>query len=399
MKYFHEAPPIQPGTDHADEAVDFLERLRPGGPWVLSAIVPAGPIDTITALAPSDVRAFVARHDGKRNLYFSVNPTREVLSKKATKTDIAAIEYVLADCDPNPGETSADAKARYQARLEIVPRPTFIINSGNGIQLLWRLAVPIMLGKPGWGLDRTLCYSPEDQAKINEAEARSGAVMVELNAKVGTQNIDRLLRLPGTINLPNAKKAREGRIVCPTKLIDFHNVSYSLDAFPLPTEWASKQNAKQGNCSNSDAPRDDLDSLSEVDVAELPISKEIEEAINSDGSETGGGDRSKGAARVVCELVRADCTDRQIASILWHRPISAHFREQDNPRRAIQRLIVWAKREVAKNCATTQFNAVDLDVLTLNETYALIIVGGKTVILKENSPRTGGIPAAVAFCF
>ena len=32
------------------------------------------------------------------------------MTKKAAKTDIAAIEYLLADLDPNPGETSADAQ-------------------------------------------------------------------------------------------------------------------------------------------------------------------------------------------------------------------------------------------------------------------------------------------------
>jgi hypothetical protein len=392
LKYFHEAPPIQPGTDHWDEAVDFLERLRPDGPWVLSAIVPDGPIETITALTPSDVRAFSARHDGERNLYFSVNPTREVLSKKATKTDIAAIEYVLADCDPNPGETSADAKARYQAQLETLkPGPTFVIDSGNGIQLLWRLSVPIVLGEPRLGADGRLCYSAEDQAKIDEAEARSAAVMVELNAKAGTQNIDRILRLPGTTNLPNAKKRRDGRVMCPSKLIDYNDVlRHSLDAFPLPSDVVGRNKTKEQNRPSADIRLEDLDHLAEVDIAELSISKEIKEAIDSDGSETGGGDRSKGAARVVCELVRATCTDRQIASILWHRPISAHFREEDNPHRAIQRVIVWAKREVAKSSATSQFNAVDLDVLALNETYALVIVGGKTVILKEAPHEPGG---------
>jgi hypothetical protein len=391
LEYFDEAPPIQPGKESWDEAVDFLEQLRPGGPWVLSAIVPDGPIDTITALATSDVRAFVARYDGKRNLYFSVNPTREVLSRKAAKTDIAAIEYVLADCDPNAGETSAEAKARYRAQLEIFePRPTFVIDSGNGIQLLWRLAVPIVLGELAPGADETLCYSPEDQAKIDEAEARSTEVMVQLNAKAGTQNIDRILRLPGTINLPNAKKKREGREVCPTKLINFNDVSHSLDAFPLPPDDARQQNAKHRNCSNADAPLDDLDSLPEVDIAELPISKDIKAAIDTDGSEIGGGDRSRGAARITCELVRANCTDQQIASVLWHQPISAHFREQVNPNRAIQRVIAWAKGEVAKNSAASQFNVVDLDVLTLNETYALVIVGGKTVILKETPHEPGG---------
>ena len=63
-------------------------------------------------------------------------------------------------------KSSADAKARYRAQLETFePRPTFVIDSGNGIQLLWRLAVPIVLGEPGPGADGTLCYSPERPSK------------------------------------------------------------------------------------------------------------------------------------------------------------------------------------------------------------------------------------------
>ena len=44
LEIFLRSAPIQSGTDHWDEAVDFLERLRPGGPWVLCAIVLEGPI-------------------------------------------------------------------------------------------------------------------------------------------------------------------------------------------------------------------------------------------------------------------------------------------------------------------------------------------------------------------
>ena len=90
-----------------DVAVDFLERLRPGGPWVPIAIEPdRRPIITITAHTASEVRDFIRTHNGKRNLHYSVNPTRKALTKKAGKTDIAAIEFMLADLDPEPGETS-----------------------------------------------------------------------------------------------------------------------------------------------------------------------------------------------------------------------------------------------------------------------------------------------------
>jgi len=39
------------------EPVDFLEQLRPGGPWVLTAITPDGPTKTITARTAAEVDA------------------------------------------------------------------------------------------------------------------------------------------------------------------------------------------------------------------------------------------------------------------------------------------------------------------------------------------------------
>ena len=118
--------------------VEFLEQLRPGGPWVLTAILPDGPTETTTAHSASEVVAFVIKYNGIRNLYYSVNPTRGAVAKKAAKTDIAAIEYLLADLDPKAGENSVEAKARYLKLLETFePKPTAIVDSGNGIQCLW----------------------------------------------------------------------------------------------------------------------------------------------------------------------------------------------------------------------------------------------------------------------
>jgi hypothetical protein len=225
--------------DDLDEpAINFLERLRPGGPWMLSAIVPDGAIETITARKAADVRAFVRKYEGSRNLYYGVNPPRRDLNSKAAKTDIAAIEYALADLDPNSDEGSAAAKARYLEQLKtFAPKPTAIIDSGNGIQLLWRLGVPIVLPAPQKKVDEDgkpkLVYSRETQAQIDDVEARIKAVMLRLGAKPGTQNIDRILRLPGTTNLPNEKKRKEGRGPCPTLLLEFNDTSHPLTAFPL----------------------------------------------------------------------------------------------------------------------------------------------------------------------
>jgi hypothetical protein len=194
----------------------------------------------LTAHTPAEVDDFVRRHNGHANLYYTVNPTRTALTKKAAKTDVAAIEYPLADLDPNDDETPDEAKARYMRQLErFEPKPTFIIDSGNGLQLLWKLSASIALGKPKM-IEGKLAFSAEDQAKIDDVEARTKNIMERLGSKAGTQNIDRILRLPGTINLPNARKLKAGRAPCQAKLVSFNDAVHSFEAFPLPAHGGGK---------------------------------------------------------------------------------------------------------------------------------------------------------------
>jgi len=210
------------------ESLEFLKKLRPGGPWVLTAITPDGPATTITATNADEALAFVRANDGKKNIYYSVNPTRTPMTKKATKADIAAIEFGLADLDPNDGETPEDAKARYLAALEThEPPPTAVIDSGNGIQALWRVE-PIPL-------------EGDTSALVELVEGRVKALMERLGSVAGTQNIDRILRLPGTINLPNRKKLENGRKPCATSLIEFNGATCSLDDFPPPAAAKPEQ--------------------------------------------------------------------------------------------------------------------------------------------------------------
>ena len=223
----------------AKSAVEFLEKLRPGGPWVLTSIYPdKGWIDTITAKTHDEVRAFIGKWNGKRNLYYSVNPTRKEMTSKAAKTDIAAIEYILSDLDPNEGETSEAAKARYLAKLAThQPIATAVVDSGNGIQGLWRLAEPILLPddaviKTNADGELVKVLSEATAKLVDDVEARIKALMETMGSVAGTQNIDRILRLPGTTNLPDAKKRKDGRVECPTKLISFNGATCALEDFP-----------------------------------------------------------------------------------------------------------------------------------------------------------------------
>jgi hypothetical protein len=193
-----------------------------------TAIIPDGKTYTITTNV-NEVSDFVNGNDGNRNLYYSVNPTRNAMTRKAAKTDIAAIEYFLADLDPKEDETPEAAKTRYLAALKThKPTPTAIIDSGNGIQVLWKLAEPIQL-------------EGDSSALIADVEGRVAANMLQLGSVAGTQNIDRILRLPGTTNLPNMKKLKAGRVPCPTSLIQFNGVTCTLDDFPPATTTKTTQ--------------------------------------------------------------------------------------------------------------------------------------------------------------
>src|SRR5215471_11528846 len=259
---------------------------------------------------------------------YSVNPLRNLMWKKAAKTDVAAIEYLLADLDPAAGETSEAAKARYLEQLNgsFEPKPTAVVDSGNGIQCLWKLANPIVL--------------PEEEAVreaiITDVEARSAALMVRLGAKPGTQNIDRILRLPGTTNLPNAKKRKEGRVECPTKLLSFNGASYPLDAFPQP-----EQN-KPGSPEDGGQHERQRD-----DEAHDKGEDKLDHTIRTGGK--GFETRSHAVWYVICEMLRRKVPDSAIISTLLDKNnrISDHVYDQKDkdPRKYVEKQIAEAKAQ------------------------------------------------------
>jgi hypothetical protein len=347
------------------ETVEFLERLRPDGPWVITAIHPtSGKIETITARNATEARDFIRYHDGTRNLYYSVNPTQKAMARKAAKTDIAAIEYLVGDLDPHDGESPKDAKARYLKALEALdPAATAIIDSGNGIQVLWKLATPIALPEPVMETDtkgKTIrAFTPKTVAIIADAEARSAALMERLGSVAGTQNIDRIFRLPGTTNLPNKKKLKAGRVACTTKLLRFNKSKYSLNAFPAPQPSGEERKAAGGPGASIDA---------------LPISKRMKDLIRGvDDTKHPYASRSEAVFAVIIAMVGGGCADRQIEGVFLDasHPISAHVLEQPKPPEYLARQIAEARKAPS-----------DPHVARLNEHYALVVVGDKSMIMK-----------------
>ena len=86
-----------------------------------------------------------------------------------------------------------------------------IIDSGNGVQVIWATAREVL--------------SPQIIGRI---EAETKAIETALGAG-GTHDITRLLRLPGTINFPNAIKRAKGRGVGRARMICHADNLYSAE--------------------------------------------------------------------------------------------------------------------------------------------------------------------------
>jgi hypothetical protein len=219
----------QPDTE---AAIAFLKRWRPSGVLTLAAIEPDGPIETKSwridrPTVWDQITRWIAKWQGKRNLYFTANETRPI-DKKPTKQDVTHIRANFTDADPDTSEGYAIGRARLLD--EMLPRfiggdlpATVTIDSGNGLQGLWQ-------GEDG---------EPVTEGTIEAFEAINKPFSEAMGSK-GIFNVDRLLRLPGTINLPNQAKLSKGYPAEPTlaRLIHSSGVRYTADQIKAWTEKA-----------------------------------------------------------------------------------------------------------------------------------------------------------------
>ncbi len=133
------------------------------------------------------------------NLYFCPNEPRRRTSKKPRKADIEGIRAVYADVDAKDGRTSEQA---WGAILALPAPPSLTIMTGGGFQPVWLLKEPV----------------PASAETALQAEAISGRI-AELSLGDPVGNIDRILRVPFTLNFPTAKKRAAGRTPCPAGLV------------------------------------------------------------------------------------------------------------------------------------------------------------------------------------
>ena len=320
--------------------VEFLQWLRPDGPWLLTAIHPETQEQTTRLLhTAAQVEAFVTEYNQACNVYYHVNATGK-LSKRAGNNDVVAVEFIHTDLDPRDGETSAAGKARYLHQLNgsgIAPMPSVIVDSGNGLNCLWRLAAPLPL--PSDPQQRELL--------IADVEERNRALVLALGGTAETRNIDRILRLPGTTNFPNEAKRKQGRTICQAVLVRSDNAHYQLNDFAklsFKEKTIARGRGRAAFTAYINELREKMDVASwadiQVDVASLPVSDRIKQVINGDAEAMGAyTSRSEAVLAVLTAMTVSRCPEALMAAVLLQKPIGQHVRERRRDQRT------WAPGE------------------------------------------------------
>jgi hypothetical protein len=164
-----------------------------------------------------------------RNCYFQANQTRPDCNRKPGKRDMVAAHCRFADVDPLDDHFQLSEErvrlAKLATHLATDPEypPTVLIDSGNGLQVLW-------------------ATTPESlsAACIQRIEGETEALEYALGADAA-RNIDRLLRLPGSLNYPGPKKRLRGRVISRARLISCTPTTYS----PMPAAQLAQHVARR----------------------------------------------------------------------------------------------------------------------------------------------------------
>lgn len=355
-------------------AVDFL-LARPGFPVVSCVWIDAngkkGLFETTSwprrAVDRDKLTAWIEERQGKANIYYSVNPPLAPVSKKMERTDLKSLVSLHVDLDPRVGEDQDAAQARLVKQLSSLKQPpTWIINSGGGVQGIWDLVEPVPIGG---SLDVA-----EDLKMYN----------IQLERELGgdnCHNVDRIMRVPGTINVPDERKLKKGRRPALAYIVQKRETAYNIGDFSkaAPLQDAGLERGARGAGSADrkvDLPTN-IDRIINLDDDEHFVrSKDWIKRCICFGKDPEGlkvwSSRSEMVWAVVCELVRQEVPDDKIVAVLTDPDwlISQSILEKKNVDRELKRVIGRAHEY-----------AEDSDLATMNDEHAVVTVGSKTRVM------------------
>lgn len=347
------------------QSVEFLQRFHPTGPWALTAISPDKKVVRTRVFNPGQevlLVRWLEENVAELNIYFHVNRTVPELKRKAEKADIVEMGWFHVDVDPRAGEDIGEERARARKLLtEAKPKPTVIVDSGGGYQGFWRLEVPLPING--------------DVAKAEDAE-RYNIQLAHVFGADNCHNADRIMRLPGTINLPDAKKRKKGRVPAPALLVEFNDLCYQAADFTPAPKLQVEEAGFSGHSVRVSGNVERLESVDDLNQWEVPdwLKVLIVQGNDPDNPHKYPS-RSESLFACACGLVRCGVPDDVIFSILTDESfgIAESVVEHKRPEK-------YALRQIER----AHEDAIDPMLRTLNEKHAVIgDMGGKCRIISE----------------
>jgi Family of unknown function (DUF5906) len=376
-----------------DMSWEFLQRVHPGRPFVVTGIGFAEKKLPTRTFGPSDREEFIqwATAAGPDcNLYWHVGEPMGQMHKKMERTDIRAVHFLHVDVDPVKGKPIDEERARILALLRDppgIPPPTCITFSGGGYQALWKLTEPIVIDG--------------DLSKAEDAKLYN----IHLENVLGGDNchdVSRILRLPGSVNVPNEKKRKNGQAEMLAEVVEWHNARvYDISQFPKGT-LAGSVPRKESKPTSAKVDRANVRRLGHVDQLGPGVGEKCKQCIvngyvpdDPKGVAPGSLDhfpsRSERLLWVCCELVRAGIEDDIIYSIITD--------DQFKISESVLEKKSGSERYALRQIERAKDEALDDPVSKINRRYFAATEGSRTMFYREEDDGAVTPMNAEAFAF
>jgi len=361
---------------NSTKSVDFLKLFKPGGPWTLGAIAPDRKQVTFRTFSDEQsAYTFIDQENGVRNIYFLVNEPRMDIASKPSKTDIENGLWLHVDIDSDAVDAEGLENDRSLMLSQLttnlpkgIPKPTMIVFSGNGYWGFWKLKEPFSIqgSEHKW----------EDFELYNKR-------LEQVFGGDHCFNVDRIARLPGTINIPNPQKRKKGRVEIETKLLDHdptrvYDISDFKKAAGVQSSGSMMDGGKVSDVDIDVGNIERIQDLNELDEWSVPdrVKIIIAQGHHPDQPKSHDNSRSSWVFDCVCGLARCNVPDAIIYSILtdpdWLISQSVLELKSGSDR--------YARRQISR---AKQYSE-DPNLLMMNDRHAVIgNIGGKCAVIEE----------------
>lgn len=275
--------------------------------------------------------AWATSENRKRyGVYWTVNVVQSGYQRKPKKEHIVAARFCHVDLDPPKDGSPWDRAGVLETLEAMAVPPTFINDSGGGLQAFWRL------DEPG-----------ENLAAVEALNKRLALLLGGDHC----HNIDRLMRLPGSVNWPNKLKRERGRGAAMASVVatDHGEVAEAEELHAIlpplpPSEQAQREHVR-------------IDGVEPVGLDQLKLTTvdPLLALLVKDDQR----DRSERVLKAAGLMVRRGLDNAVVSGVLLNPAlaISAHCLDQPNPMRAAERAIGKARADVGANPGRHPANA------------------------------------------